>query len=966
MRRILRAAFALSLVVSACTSDGPKAIEPQGSSVDTDPGGTSASSEDSDPESVDPALLVELPTDPDVRIGVLDNGLTYYIRFNDSPGGRAELRLAVDAGSVLEDESQSGSAHFLEHMMFNGTADYPANELISVLESFGPQLGPDVNAYTSLDETVYQLSVPTDDAAVLDEAMNVLVQWAAHATLATEDVEGERGVVVEEWRLRDQGLSGRIQVALRALLAGGTPYEGHDTIGRFESISEMDPQPLQDFYRDWYRPELMAVVVVGDIDVEEVETQIQARFGSLGSADDGPARPVTAIALSRQVEATTLADAEATTSSVEIMYVYDSTAPTATVGDLQARIARDMALDIIAERLSDDTLRGTVPFFGSSRFGYQPGRALGMDGFSVSADADKIDEAAEAVVTEVERSARFGFSPSEFDRVRDAYVSLNEQFLDSQDSRQDFEFAAEYVAHFLAGGQIASVDQSYNIYAEILDRLTAEDLEDALVTFLDAASPRLMAHGPDQPASAVPTDDELVAIYNRVLASVIDPRADDEAVVDRLMDAPAPVAPASMTEDPVYGFVRIEYANGANVFFWPTDIADNLVSFSASSFGGQSLVEVDDLTEITLGVEMIPNSGVGGLSALAVDRLLSDKIVELYPYVTGTKEGFEGSAATEDLEVLMQLIHLSFTAPQIDSVAVSTTLSEWRPVVESPEDVPLLLASIALQEEYYEPGDERHWVVPPLDEFNAFDPDRALELYKERFGNAGDFVFGFVGDAPIDTVVDLADRYIGTLPGNSVGESFIDHQPLPTGIKVRTVEAGQDDQGLVQFQFTNEYPNQDGESDIVADLLGQIVNNRLRDRIREELSASYAPSVFVDMQLEPDPYIETHVEVSGDPERLDEITAEVLADIADLKRNGPTADELATAQEQLFRDYELVNNPFLLERTIFFDEHAGRDLNELWQRYDTVYLVTGRQVRTMARVAFPEGSYIRVNLIPET
>ena len=241
MRRILTTAFALSLVVSACTSDVPKPIEPQGSAVDVAPGGSAESIEDPDLESVDPALLVELPTDPDVRIGVLDNGLTYYIRFNDSPGGRAELRLAVDAGSVLEDESQSGSAHFLEHMMFNGTEDYPANELISVLESFGPQLGPDVNAYTSLDETVYQLSVPTDDAAVLDEAMNVLVQWAAHATLATEDVEDERGVVVEEWRLRDQGLSGRIQVALRALLAGGTPYEGHDTIGGSSPLARWIP-----------------------------------------------------------------------------------------------------------------------------------------------------------------------------------------------------------------------------------------------------------------------------------------------------------------------------------------------------------------------------------------------------------------------------------------------------------------------------------------------------------------------------------------------------------------------------------------------------------------------------------------------------------------------------------------------------------------------------------------------------
>jgi len=290
--------------------------------------------------------------------------------------------------------------------------------------------------------------------------------------------------------------------------------------------------------------------------------------------------------------------------------------------------------------------------------------------------------------------------------------------------------------------------------------------------------------------------------------------------------------------------------------------------------------------------------------------------------------------------------------------------TEKRPFVESPEDVPRLMADIVLNEAYYGPDDQRHRVLPTLEDFDSFDPDRAFEVYQERFGSAGEFLFVFVGDASGDVIVDLANRYIGTLPGSPGHEGFIDHQPLPRGEQIFTVEAGQDDQGLVQFTFTNFVSEQDAFSDVVADLLELIGNNRLRDRIRERLSASYSPFMIVDMQLEPDPYVETYISVSGDPDRLDEIAAEVLADVADLRTAGPTPGQLQTAQEQLLREYELINNPFLLERLIFFEEHEGRELSEIVARYDIVPTVTVADIAALAALAFPVGSYIEVKLIP--
>ena len=968
MRRGVALLMAFALMGSACTRTSEP--EPTNTSntasttTETAPDESTATITEGPDGPIDAALLVELPTDPDVRIATLANGLTYYIRFNDSPGLRVELRLVVDAGSVLEDDEQSGGAHFLEHMMFNGTEKYPKNELISVLESFGPQFGPDINAYTSFDETVYELSVPTDNPEILVAAMDVLVQWARHANLTQADVEDERGVVVEEWRVRDQGLAGRVSAAFGDLILTGTAYEGHLPIGAVDSISSMDSDPLRRFYEEWYRPDLMAIVVVGDIDVDEVETMIVESFGGFESPDTPTPRPKTTVDAPGSPEAAVLADPEATSPSVDLFYMVGSDAQFTTVGDMQRLTALAMAMNMMEIRLSEDALKGVVPFFDAASYDFEYSREIKALGLSVSSEAVALEASAEVLLAEVARAKQFGFTDAEFDRTLELFEAINEQLRDGQDSRQDSQFAADYVEHFLSGAAIPSIDQFADLQDQMFDRLTRQDIEEAFANLIVGSAPRLFVVGPDEPASAVPSADRLLALVGEVATSTLQPRPDDLPVPDELMARPEEVEPTSVALNEAIGYLELDYANGARVLFWPTTIADNLVSFSASSFGGLSQVDIPDLTEAEFGVEIIARSGLGGHDQVTVDRVLSDQLVGLFPFITNTHEGFNGSAATEDIETLFQLLNLSIASPRIEDVATSIVLTEARPRVEFPERTPRLLATISLLRSYYGPDDDRHWTVPPLDEFNRFDSVRALEVYRERFGNPGEFLFVFVGDADVDAMLSLSNAYIGSLVGTPSDEGFIDYQPLPTGEQITTVEAGQDDQGLVQFQFTNALEGQDVESDVVADLLELIANNRLRDRIREALSATYSPSLNIDVQLEPDPYIETHVAVSGDPERLDEIAEEVLADVADLRSNGPTAEQLAIAQEQLFREYELFNNPFLIERAIFFEEHDGREISELFERFDIIDTVSIADIRALARIAFPIGSYIEVKLIP--
>ena len=524
MRRWFGALCALAVIVTACTKTNTTetTVASTSSTVVSTTAATTTESTLSAPDTVNPALLEAVPIDPKVRIGTLENGLTYYIRFNDSPGGRAELRLAVDAGSVLEDDDQSGGAHFLEHMMFNGTEQYPANDLIAVLEAFGPQFGPDINAYTSFDETVYELSVPTDNPAILLEAMKVLVQWAAHATLMQDDVEGERGVVVEEWRVRDQGLGGRISSVFGELVLTGTAYEGQEPIGEFDSISQMDAAPLRRFYQDWYQPELMAVVVVGDVDVDEVESLIEQHFGALQGPDVPLRRPGLTVNAPTVSEVATLADPEATSPSVDIFYMVDGVSPIATVGDLQNTTALAIAMQILETRLIEDALGGDVPFFAAATFEFFYSRAIAAHGLNASADASELESTARSLLREVARTSEFGFTDTEFDRARRLLEALNEQLREGQESRQDAQFAASYVAHFLAAAPIPSVDQLYDIQRESLARITLAEVEAAFVDLVSASAPRIFVVGPDEPAGAVPSESTLLALDRR--GRTADPR----------------------------------------------------------------------------------------------------------------------------------------------------------------------------------------------------------------------------------------------------------------------------------------------------------------------------------------------------------------------------------------------------------------------------------------------------------
>lgn len=953
--RIVALAVALGLVVVACTGS-------TASTTTLAPETTSSSAvATTTTEAVDPRLALALPVDSEVRQGVLDNGLTYYIRHNEAPGGRAELRLVVDAGSVQEDESQAGIAHFLEHMMFNGTELFPRNELISVLERFGPKFGPDINAYTTFDETVYELGLTTDEPKLMDLGMTVLREWASRATLNESDVVEERGVVLDEWRLRAQGYSARVGDRFHELVFPGTVYEGRLPIGTAESIEQTTPDLLGRFYRDWYRPDRMAIVAVGDFDVDSMEDDIVDTFGDLVPLEDPlPWDPVTyEPPMDPRVDS--FVDPEATNVGLAVVWPVPTARPV-TVGDYAQSVALSLGLEILNERLDDEALAGDGPLLSAAPVDFDWTRSIGAKGLDLEVKPTQADAGMEHVLTEVERVRREGFTDDEFSRALLRFETRSRQIYDEQDSRQDVTIADDIVAHHLGGAPLFSPDQRFKVEFDIADTLSKAYVEDVFGGVVSAA-PIVLMVGPDDEGISIPDEARIMEVIDGLPSVTLQPRDDTTSDVLELMPAPAPAPILSDRTDRLFGYHTLTFDNGATVYLWPSGIAAGSVLAMIEGFGGTSVMDVEDLPEAFAMTDIVLRSGVGDLDIPTLQRFLTDRVVSLEPWISETRQGLVGESSSRDLETLLQLVNQTMTSPRFDASAVDAVLSQLETVEASRADLPDILFDEALITGYY--GDDpRYFAFPTAEQLESYDPVRAEELFRDRFGDAGQFAFVFVGDFEMEDVTDLAARYIGSLPGDSVQTGFVDNQPLPPRrVQTFTVEAGTDEQAQIGMFFTNELDS-DLEDRVTAQLLELIVAARLRDRVREQLSATYSVTTGVDLQRDPDPYAEAFVHATGDPAGLDQISDEVIADLADLQENGPTVDQFATAVAQLRDDFELFDNWSIASRLVEAHLYPDLPVSDMIRRNEVLTGLTSEDVRLLARIAYNLDQRIEIRQVP--
>jgi zinc protease len=879
------------------------------------------------------------------------------------------MRLAVDAGSVLEDETQDGGAHFLEHMLFNGTEEFPENELIAVLRSFGAGFGADINAYTSYDETVYQLTMPTDDPAVVETGLDVLEQWLSAATIDQAQVEAERGVVLDEWRGSAATSSGRIFSALEDLFLSGSAYEDKNPIGSDEAIASTDAEPLRAFYDDWYRPDNAAVVVVGDIDTGAIENGIVDRFGPIVARGTSPVRPELTIEPSGDPQVSILADPDVAEGSAQVTLPLTVTAADSVEAEYQNSILDSMAFDMIATRLGNDALRGDAPFddawVDSSGFV----RSLDAPEIIVSADGDSLEASTQAVFDEYERVRRFGFSEAEVERVVESYRTSAQSTYDGRESRQDADFADEYVRHVLTGEPIPTADSQYDFTQVVLDRATPETIAYRFVQRLTESAPHVLVVVPSAEAADVPDAAAFEAQATSMRDRELSPRPDDTGIEGDLMVAPEPIEEISserLSDNGMADFVDpvvLEFDNGVRVAFNTNVIVEGQVAFEARSPGGLAVLVDADVAAADAAGAVVGSSGIATYGRVELEDFLSDKDVTLQAVVDSFTEGMFGSAATGDLETLFQLIYLSMTQPRVDPVALEQYLDDELAIASDPSIDPGYAEFDTLLDARY---DDPRFLLPTVDSLNSVTAEDIDRVYRDRFGDASDFSFSFSGDFDLGEATDLARHYLGTLPSTDRVEpvDFVEPAP-PAGIVAEQTVAGEGEQASVALLFTAA-ATPDRRDDIAAAILQEVVTARLTDVVREELGDSYSPFAFTQITGGGAPNAETYISNTTAPELLDEVVAAVIAQLDDLRVNGPTDREFAAASENVGQQVVLFSNEQVNDEvlSVFTDPAGNASFDEFLDQAQWVEVIDAAEIREAASRWLPADRYIEVRVLP--
>jgi len=721
-----------------------------------------------------------LPVDPQIRIGQLENGLTYYIRENSEPENRAELRLAINAGSLLEDEDQLGVAHFLEHMLFNGTEKFEGQAITEFLESVGMNFGADLNARTSFDETVYILRIPTDDSEIVETAFTILEEWAAYATFPEDEIDKERGVVYQEWQSRQQNAGGRLQEQILPVYLGGSRYNDRLPIGDMEIVQNAQRDVFVRFYETWYRPDLMAVVAVGDFDMDEIEGLIQERFSSIEMPDEPTPRPTYELPEHDETRYLVATDPENTTTLVRLSYRQPA-APSGSANDYRTVLMSSLIYDMFA----------------------------GLN----------------ALVTEVERARRHGFTESELERAKTGVLRYYEQAYDERDNADSGRLAEEFIRNYLTDETIPGIAVEYGLVDAMMPTITVEEINETVATLISDENRSVIVTAPEKEDVALPDEDGLAGIIEEVMASAIDPYV-DEVVEGVLMETlPEPVEIVEESSVPELGVTEIVLANGVRVLMKPTDFMEEEVVFLATSPGGSSLVPDEDYPEAGTITAVVSESGVGSFDQTALLKLLAGKSLSVSPYIDDLNEGFTGQAATEDLETLFQMIHLYVTEPRADEEIFEVFRNQVRAELENR----LLSPFSALQDAWYESlySSSIREMPLSLEVIEGLDLARGFEIYQERFADLGDFTFVFVGNFEIETLSALSQRYLGTLPTTDRDEKW---QNLlddpPSGVIDRSVYKGQEGQSIALVVFHGLADDASQEKRVLVRALADVLAGR--------------------------------------------------------------------------------------------------------------------------------------------
>lgn len=848
-----------------------------------------------------------LPVDPKVRYGKLDNGLTYYIRANKEPKQRADFYIAQNVGAILENDSQNGLAHFLEHMAFNGTKNFPGKGVINYLEKIGVKFGADVNAHTSLDETVYNLSdVPTVRDGIVDSALLVLHDWSSFISLEDTEIDAERGVIREEWR-QGAGADRRMWKESNKLKYPGSQYAIRDVIGDTAIINNFNHATIRDFYKKWYRPDLQAILIVGDVDVDKVEAKIKALFTDIPKKENEAERIVYPIADNEKPIISVVKDKEARMTRIELEYKHDKLPDNIklSMNGYAFNTINGLISTMIGNRFEEITQQADAPFVGAyANYGEL---VKSKDAFQLLAIPKEGQELTglNALLLEAEKIKRFGFTNSELERAKIDFLKNVEKAYNERDNQKNNDLIEEYVRNFLNQESIPGIDWEYQTLQAMLPQLKVEMVNQVAKSYVTDTNMIVSIMAPDKEAVKIPTEEQIRQAIDNSKKAELTAKAEEKSNRPLIDKAPKAGKVVKVAQNKSLGTTEWTLSNGVKVVFKPTEFKKDEILLSAFSQGGLSKVtNPADLPSGMLAASIVSNNGLGQYNLIELNKILTGKIASVSPQIGSYDEGFNGNSSVKDFETLLQLVYLHFTAPRKDDNAFKAMMNGYRASLANAASDPRKAFSDTVNTMVT--NHHPRTIIIGLKTLDLIDQDKALAIYKERFALPADFTFIFTGNInpANDSVKNAIVTYLGGLKSKKETEKFTD-----VNIRKPKGKVGNSFEKEMKIRKASNFILYSGSmpytiyNRTAITAVGSILNIRYLESIREKEGGSYGVGVRGSITNTPIDEATLMMQFDTDPLKQEKLISIIYSEVDEIISKGPRADDLQKVKENMLKKY---------------------------------------------------------------
>jgi len=908
-----------------------------------------------------------LPVDPKIRYGKLDNGLTYYIRANKEPKQRADFYIAQNVGAILENDNQNGLAHFLEHMAFGGTKNFPGKNIINYLESIGVKFGADINAHTALDETVYNLSdVPTIRDGIVDSALLVLHDWSGFISLKDSAIDAERGIIREEWR-QGSGAERRMWTASNKLKYPGSQYSKRDVIGDTAIINNFDHNTIREFYKKWYRPDLQAILIVGDIDVDKVEAKIKALFTDIQKKENEAERIIYPIADNQKPIVSVVKDKEARVTRIELEYKHDKLpdALKLSMNGYAFNTINSLISTMIGNRFEEITQQADAPFVGA--YAYYGELVKSKDAFQLIAIPKEGQELAglNALLLQTEKIKRFGFTNSEIERAKTDYLKNVEKAYNERDNQKNDNLIQEYVRNFLNQESIPGIEWEYHTLQAMLPQLKLDMVNQIAKSYVTDTNMIVSIMAPDKEAVKIPTEDQILAAIDNSKKAEITAIAEEKSNKPLIEKAPKAGKVSKVSQNKSLGTTEWTLSNGVKVIFKPTTFKKDEILLDAFSQGGVSKVlNTSDLASATLAASIVSNNGLGNYNQIELNKILTGKIASVTPQIDTYNQGFEGNSSVNDFETMLQLVYLNFTAPRKDDNAFKAMMNAYRASLANATSDPRKAFSdtINMMVTNHHP----RTVILNLQTLDLIDQDKALAIFKERFAMPANFTFIFTGniDPANDSVKNAICTYLGGIKSKNGSEKFTDNKiRFPEGkvnnhfekeMKIKKAS------NFILYSATMPY-NISNRTAVTA--IGSILSIRYLESIRSKEGGSYGVGVRGSITNMPIDEATLMMQFETDPLKQEKLIKIIYDEVNKIIAEGPLSDDLQKVKENMLKKYteDLAENSWwqnALER--FYQDK----LNLVDDYKASVEALTPEVIQTTLKNIVSQGNVLEVVMKP--